>query len=230
MDQIFSFLSELAMNQGLALLLSAVVLALLLLCVCASVISGRLVARQVLDGVCVAISAAAVAFLIGFGLSKVGAEGAAFKALYGAVMVVSAAGTVVWYVLGKKKMVREVTATALRKSASSSASIRFAFSRLYGALACFILVAAFLLVKGGQPFVMPAFVVALPVVTLVLHKVVKVRFWYWLCLVATLLFALSNSVIYVVNASAASMPLAAASASVFALLLAALTTLSITKE
>ena len=183
MDQIFSFLSELAMNQGLALLLSSVVLALLLLCVCASVISGRLVARQVLDGVCVAISAAAVAFLIGFGLSKVGTEGAAFKALYGAVMAVSAAGTVVWYVLGKKKMVREVTATALRKSASSSASTRFAFSRLYGALACFILVAAFLLVKGGQPFVMPAFVVALPVVTLVLHKVVKVRFWYWFCLV-----------------------------------------------
>lgn len=230
MDQLFAFLDKLAMNQGVALLAGAIALALLLICVSVSVISGRLSARNVIDGLCDPIAFAAVAALIGFGLSKIGAEGATGKALYYAAVAVGAAIAVVRYVLGKKKLVREVTSTALRKSASSSAATRFAFSRLYGAAFCIMVVAARLLIKGGQNFCLPVFIVSVVVAALLLHKAARCRFWYWIAFVAIVLFVLINSKIYIVAATTASMPFAAASAAVLAMLFAALATLSITKE
>ena len=238
MDQLFAFLDKLSVNQGVALLCSAIVLALLLICVCVSVISGRLNARNVIDGVCEPVVLAALAALVGFGLSKIGSggadvsgeAGAAVNVLYYVAVAIGAAGSIIRYVLGKKKLVREVTSTALRKSASSNAANRFAFSRLYGSAFCFMIVAAILLARGGQNFILPVFVVVVVVAALLLHKIARVRFWYWIAFVAIVLFALIESSLYIVEAASCNMPLAAASASVFAMLLAALSTLSVTKE
>jgi len=137
---------------------------------------------------------------------------------------------VVRYVIGRKRLVREVSSTALRKSAASGAATRFAFSRLYGAALCLVLVAAMQLAMGGQAFVMPLFMVAVLVLALMLHKVARVRFWYWAAFLTILLFVLICSKIYYTKALAVNIPVAAASAVVLATVFASLTTLSITKE
>ena len=230
MDQLFSFLDKLAMNQGPALLVGAVVTALLLICISVSVISGRLSARGVVDGICDPIALAAVVGLLGFGLSKIGAEGVAGKILFYLAVALAAAAAVVRYVVGKKKLVREVTSTALRKSAASSAANRFAFSRLYGAALCFVIVAARLAIKGGQCFCHPLFIAALVVAAVLLHKLARLRSWYWIAFIAIVLFVFIISKIYFIEAMAVNMPYAAAFAAVLATLLASLTTLSITKE
>ena len=207
----FKYLDKLALNKGLMLLLCSIALALACVELCVAVKKGKLQARLVVTTACKALLAAACAYALGFLVALLPLSGLWASVVFYALLAVVLAAVVIVYVAGERKQVRLATANALRKSAGNTAAVRHAKGWIFGV--CFTLTvgAALLLAIGSERFYLPMVPVALAVVVILLHAIVRWRIWYALAAIAIAAFG-AMILVMVVSASGAQLaPLAVAS-------------------
>lgn len=200
------FLDRLAANNGLTILLCSIAVALLCALICFSVVRGKMPAKQILSYICKAVVAVAVAFVAGFLVSKLPMGEAwgevAFFALLAAVAAISA----FVYTSGLFGAKRRSTASSLRSSAAKVAAIRHAKGWLFGSCVAVVIFAAMAL-AFGRPYYLLMFPVALIVVVLLLHSVLRWRLWYALLAVSIALFAVMATIDYVVEVQMSALPI-----------------------
>ena len=225
----FGFLDSLASNSGLMLLLCSVALALLCAVVCFSVLRGRVPARQVFSYICKSVVVVAVASLAGFGVSFLPIAGVWATVAFYAMLALAAVVPVVLFIAGVRRAQRKAIANSLRASAAGVASAGVAKSWLFGVCVALSLAAAVALALGFK-YYMLMFPVALVAVALLLHGVLRWRFWYALLAVSVAFFAVCALSGGVAAAQMSSLAVLSGAAAVVALLLAACVTLTIRND
>jgi len=226
----FKFMDNLALNNGLMLLLCSIALALVCLELCFGVKRGKLHARSVITTACRVLIIVAAALLAGFLIFLLPLQGIGMKVVFYAVLLLTLAAVLLIYIAGERKVVRDATANALRKSAGSTASVRYAKGWLYGTCFCLLVGAAVLLATGGQNYFLPVIPVAIVAVCLLLHGILPWRIWYALATIAIVAFCIN--VIYgdIISPKLLSLMIDAPSVACTAILAAAGITLTIRKE
>ena len=210
------------------ILLSSAVLAVLCVCICFSVIRGKISARQVLTSLCRAVLFVACAALLGLLMSLIPFAGIWARVAYYATLAVVLASVVLVYIAGEKRAIRLATATSLRASAAANAAVRNARGWLYGASVATVLAAA-LLLAIGQPFYLIMIPVAIVALVLLIAGLLRWRIWYALGAIAIIAYAVMALLESFVAAEPASLAPVAAAVAVAGLITSSFGTLTIRK-
>ena len=225
----FGFMDKLALNNGLMLLLCSITLAFICAELCIAIKRGKLQARGVINATCKAIVTVAAAVLAGFLISLLPLEGVWASVVYCATLLLVLGVVVLIYIAGERKIVRAATANALRKSAGTTAAVRYAKGWLYGACFSLMIVAAVLLAIREQNFFVPMIPVAVFAVCQLLHGLLPWRIWYALATLAALAFFIYVLYFDIIAPNLLSLVTDAPATALAAMLTAAGITLSIRK-
>lgn len=226
----FNFLDKLALNKGLMLLLCSITLALLCVELCVAVKRGRLYARKVVTTAAQAILIVAVAAGIGFLLSLLPLQGVGAQVVYYSALALVLAAIIIIYIAGERKAVRVATANALRKSAGNTAAIRHAKGWLYGAGIAHIIVAAVALAMGRPDYYLAMFPVAIVAVAVLLSRIIPIRIWYALAVIALAAFFGFTFFAEIISAKLLSLVIVAPALACTAMLVLAGVTLTLKRE
>lgn len=223
-------MDKLVLNKGLMLLLCSITLAVLCVELCLAVGRGKLPARGVINTACRAIIIVAASLLAGFLASLLPMQGIWMKVVFFAVLAVVLAVVLFIYISGKRKVVRNATANALRKSAGGVAAVRYAKGWLYGACFTLLIAASVLLAVREQNYFMPVIPVAVAALCLLLHGLLPWRIWYAIATLAIIAFSINTLYVDIISPNLLSLMIDAPAVACATMLACAGITLSIRKE